>query len=361
VQVSADVLLIAAGQELAGKELSLDGVDHLATVSWRLPRLLMGMAQLFEGGQVLQSAVEGKVPHEIFICVASHHGTQSDHAALGAPRDRCRSDPHGETRRRTRLRHGHRPGTFYCSEFHVELSGPHYFRSTVAQAYLAGATQRIRVNTAVTLLPLRHPIIMAKALSTADWLSSGRITVTFGVGWDEEEFKMLGVPFHERGRMSDEYLAAIIELWTSDSPSFEGNYVSFHEVAFEPKPVQTPHVPIWIAGDADPVLKRAARFARGWSPFLTRPEDIPAKLDFIKSQPTYRGGPFEVAYSIDKLRFGEGHVVIDDPKAKAGMSAGEIVDLLGWFKELGVTVTAVPIPAVQEMNAYLDYAQCNAT
>ena len=91
----------------------------------------------------------------------------------------------------------------------------------------------------------------AKALATLDWLSSGRITVTFGVGWLEKEFEILGVPFHERGRMGDEYLAAIIELWTKDAPEFEGEYVSFQNVAFEPKPVQKPHLPIWMGGDAD--------------------------------------------------------------------------------------------------------------
>ena len=183
------------------------------------------------------------------------------------------------------------PEHFIIPRTHVELSGPHYFHSTVAQAYLAGATQRIRINSCVTLLPLQHPIIMAKALSTADWMSSGRITVTFGVGWLEEEFKLLGVPFRERGGMSDEYLAAIIELWTADSPHFEGKYVSFKDVAFEPKPFQKPHPPIWMGGDADPVLKRAARYASGWMPFLTKPEDIPAKIDFIKSQPAFGGGP----------------------------------------------------------------------
>ena len=70
------------------------------------------------------------------------------------------------------------------------------------------------LGTGVTLLPLQHPIIMAKALSTADWLSGGRIEVAFGVGWLEGEFEALGVPFRERGRIADEYLAAIIELWT---------------------------------------------------------------------------------------------------------------------------------------------------
>ena len=249
------------------------------------------------------------------------------------------------------------PEHFIVPNSHVELSGPHYFHSTVAQAFIAGATQRIRVNSFVTVLPLQHPVVMAKALSTADWMSGGRITVTFGVGWDEEEFKILGVPFHERGRMADEYLAAILELWTSDSPSFAGKYVSFDKVAFEPKPVQKPHLPIWIGGDAEPVLKRAARFATGWSPFLTKPEDIPAKLDFIKSQATYDGRHLEVAYGIGTSRVGERHVVIDDPTQIPGASAEEIIDQLGWFAELGITMSGLPAPPVKDVSAYLDYAQ----
>jgi hypothetical protein len=199
--------------------------------------------------------------------------------------------------------------------------------------------------------------VTAKAYSTIDWLSSGRVTVTFGVGWLEEEFQLLGVPFHERGRMADEYLAAIIELLTQDSPSFAGKYISFQEVAFEPKPFQKPHVPIWMGGDADAALERAARFASGWMPFLTRPEDIPARLDFIKSRPAYRGGPFEVSYGMGTARIGEGHRVMNDARARPGLSAQEIVDRLCWFKELGVTISSVPIPPVQDIDAYLDYAQ----
>jgi probable F420-dependent oxidoreductase len=249
------------------------------------------------------------------------------------------------------------PEHFIIPRSHVELSGPHYFHSTVAQAYLAGATQRIRINSCVTLLPLQHPIIMAKALATADWMSSGRITVTFGVGWLEDEFKLLGVPFRERGRMSDEYLAAIVALWTQDSPHFEGKYVCFKDVAFEPKPFQKPHMPIWMGGDADAALKRAARYASGWLPFLTKPADIPAKIDFIKSQPTFTDRLFDVMYGLATSRVGEGHRVIEDSQARAGMSAQEIIDRLGWFKELGVTMSSVPIPAVKDMSAYLDYAQ----
>ena len=249
------------------------------------------------------------------------------------------------------------PEHFIIPREHVELSGPHYFHAAAAQGFFAGATQRIRINSSLAILPLQNPIVTAKAYSTIDWLSGGRITVTFGVGWLEKEFELLRVPFHERGQMADEYLAAIVELWTQESPSFEGKYVSFKEVAFEPKPLQKPHVPIWMGGDADAVLKRAARHACGWMPFLTKAEDIPARVDFIKSQPTFKGGPFDVSYGVGTSRVGEGHKVVRDPKARPGMSAGEIIDRLCWLKGLGVTHSAVPIPAVNNIEEYLDYAQ----
>ncbi|MBX7431383.1 TIGR03619 family F420-dependent LLM class oxidoreductase [Mycobacterium sp. Y57] len=249
------------------------------------------------------------------------------------------------------------PEHFVVPHTHVELSGAHYFHSTVAQAFIAGATTTIAVNSCVTLLPLQHPIVTAKALATADWMSGGRIMVTFGVGWDAEEFEALGVPFQERGRMADEYLAAIIELWTNESPRFEGRYVAFDNLAFGPKPVQKPHPPIWIGGDANPALRRAARFASGWIPFLTQPDEIPAKIDYIKSQPTFDGRAFEVCYALGTSLIGEGHVVVDDPTQQPGMSAAEIIDHLGRFAELGVTMTSVPIPPVTDVGAYLDHAQ----
>jgi probable F420-dependent oxidoreductase len=240
---------------------------------------------------------------------------------------------------------------------HMELSGPHYFNAVAGQGYLAGVTQRIKINSSLTILPLHNPIALAKAYATIDWMSSGRIILTVGVGWLEEEFNIVGVPFHERGKITEEYLAAIVELWTKDSPSFAGKYVSFNDVAFDPKPFQKPYLPIWMGGDADAVLKRAARYASGWMPFLTKPEDIPAKLDFIKSQPTYKNGPFEVSYGLATARVGEGHKVMDVPNARPGMSLQEIVDRLGWFKQLGVTMSSVPIPPVKSIDEYLDYAQ----
>jgi probable F420-dependent oxidoreductase len=240
---------------------------------------------------------------------------------------------------------------------HVELSGPHYFGAYPAMAYWAGATERIRVNSCIAILPLQHPIVTAKALATMDWLSGGRVTVTFAVGWLKEEFDLLNVPFHERGRMSDEYIEAIIELWTKEDPVYQGRYVSFRDVAFEPKPVQKPHVPIWMGGDSDAALKRASRFASGWWPFLTRPEDLPARIEFIRSQPDYNGRVEEVMYGFATTRVGEGHAVKDDPRARPGMTKSEIIDRLGWLAKLGVTMSSVPIPKVGHIDEYFDYTQ----
>ncbi|MGE0387593.1 MAG: TIGR03619 family F420-dependent LLM class oxidoreductase [Gammaproteobacteria bacterium] len=249
------------------------------------------------------------------------------------------------------------PEHFVIPRSQAELSGPHYFHAAAAQGYIAGATSRIRVGTSLTILPLQHPIVTAKALSTIDWMSSGRITVTFGVGWLKDEFELMDVPFHERGRIADEYLEAILVLWTQDAPEYQGRYVSFRDIAFAPRPFQKPHIPIWMGGDADAALRRTARFASGWIPFLTKPEDFPARIDFIRSQPGWRGGELDVLFSPLTRRIGQGHVPRADPKAKIGRNAQELLDELGWLAGLGVTVTNAPIPPVSGLDEYLDYAQ----
>lgn len=249
------------------------------------------------------------------------------------------------------------PEHFVIPSDHVEVSGPHYFQAAAAQAYLAGATERIRVNSSITILPLQNPIVLATALATADWLSSGRMMMSVGVGWLEEEFAALGVPFRERGRICDEYLAAMIELWTSDTPEFEGNYVSFRDIAFEPKPVQRPHLPIWIGGDVEASLKRAARFGSGWWPFLSSPDDIPTRVDYIRSQPTFVDKPFDVMFPVKPPPINARHEGTGAPSDRGPMSAEQIVDRLGRLAEPGVTFSSVPPQGVRDIEGYLDFAR----
>ena len=140
-------------------------------------------------------------------------------------------------------------------------------------SYLVGVTHTLRILTSVMVVPHRNPVMTAKLLATADVLSGGRITVGCGVGWMQEEFEAVGAePFEERGRVADEYLAVFRELWTSDKPSFDGAYAKFDNIAFLPKPVQTPHPPLWIGGESAPALRRAARAGDAWYPIGNNPK-----------------------------------------------------------------------------------------
>jgi probable F420-dependent oxidoreductase len=227
---------------------------------------------------------------------------------------------------------------------HVALSGDHYFHVVVALAYFAGQTKNLRLSSSVSLIALQNPIVQAKSWSTLDFLSGGRAEALFGVGWLESEFQTLRVPLNERGAMADEYVAAIIELWTKDKPEFEGKYVSFKDIGFAPKPVQSPKLPIWFGGDAEPVLKRVAKFGDGWSPFRTPPETFPDCIDLIKSQPAYDGRPLNFFFALEMLNVGAHHEVLDDPRAPGTRDIQKIIDQIGWLKELGITETIVPLP-----------------
>lgn len=244
---------------------------------------------------------------------------------------------------------------FAIPQEHFELSGDHYPQSTTALGFIAGLTTNLKLSSAITILPLLHPIVHAKMWATLDWLSAGRAVMMVGVGWLEAEFDLLGVPFRERGAICDEYVPAILELWTKDVASFEGRYVSFRDIGSAPKPVQKPAIPIWFGGDAPGVLRRIARWGSGWSPFQTPPDRIPERLDWIRSQPDYHGRPIDVVYSLDMLRIGESHVVRDAPDDVGTKDLGRLVDQTGYLKSLGVTETSVPRPPHRDFEEYLDW------
>ncbi|SHL07720.1 probable F420-dependent oxidoreductase, Rv2161c family [Pseudonocardia thermophila] len=133
-------------------------------------------------------------------------------------------------------------------------------------AFLAARTSTIRFLLGVAVLPNHEPIGFAKALATLDQLSGGRLLLGVGSGWYAAEADRLGYPFAERGAITDEYLAALVELWTSDDPSFAGRYVSFSDVCFAPRPLQRPHPPILVGGTGPRVVQRIALHGDGWLP-----------------------------------------------------------------------------------------------
>jgi probable F420-dependent oxidoreductase len=140
-------------------------------------------------------------------------------------------------------------------------------------AYLAAATDKIRLLTSVMVVPHRSPVFTAKALATIDILSQGRVTVGCGAGWMDEEFKAIGAPpFSERGKVTDEYLRIFKTLWTEDDPRFEGSYARFGDISFLPKPVQKPHPPLWIGGESPPALRRVVALGDAWYPIGSNPQ-----------------------------------------------------------------------------------------
>jgi len=145
--------------------------------------------------------------------------------------------------------------------------GGEYFEQLTLLSFLAGITRQIRLLPSVMIVPYRNPLLAAKILATLDVLSKGRLTLGVGVGWMEEEFLALDAPpFEERGAVTNEYLRAFKELWTSDNPTFEGKYCRFSNIHFLPKPVQKPHPPIWVGGQSRQAIRRAAEMGNGWHP-----------------------------------------------------------------------------------------------
>lgn len=161
--------------------------------------------------------------------------------------------------------------------------GPEFLDPFVCLSFAAAETSRVKLGTTVVVVPVRSPFAQAKMLSTLDYLSGGRVIFGIGVGWDHEEFEALGVPFAERGALTDEYLDIMRELWCSDAPVFDGHYHQFRGAAFEPKPVQQP-ISIWVGGYGPAAVRRTARLGDAWHPSEMSPEKIAVGYEKLKSR-----------------------------------------------------------------------------
>lgn len=134
----------------------------------------------------------------------------------------------------------------------------------VALAHVAGLTDRIGLGTATLCAPFTAPALLAKALTSLDVVSGGRLTVGLGIGWLPQEYAAAGVPFERRGARMEEYLRCLQALWTEDPVEFAGEFYTVPRSHVGPPPVQRPHPPVLLGGTAAPALRRAGRLAQGW-------------------------------------------------------------------------------------------------
>jgi len=147
-------------------------------------------------------------------------------------------------------------------------------------SFVAAATSKLVLGTGIVILPERNPLVFAKEAATLDRLSGGRLQLGIGVGWLEEEFDALGVPWPRRGARTDEYVQVMRELWASDDASFEGEFVAFSDVSSNPKPTRAA-VPFVIGGHSHAAAKRAGRLGDGFFPGRGTPDELREMIDVM--------------------------------------------------------------------------------
>lgn len=175
-----------------------------------------------------------------------------------------------------------------CGE-HMFFHGP-MNNTLIALSVAAGATQTIKLMSAVVLLPLYPPVLLAKMGSILDIASGGRFHFGVGIGGEfPKEFEACGVPVNERGVRANESLKIIKKLWTERDVSFSGKFTKLSGVTLDPAPIQKPHPPIWVAGRKEPAMRRAVRYADGWMPYMYTPEQYSESIATINRIAKERG------------------------------------------------------------------------
>lgn len=132
--------------------------------------------------------------------------------------------------------------------------------------FAAAHTTRVKLGTSVLDIPYYNPVMLARRLTTLDVLSAGRLRIGLGQGWSPDEHLAAGASMKERGPRADEFIKVLKAIWTTDPVEFHGKYFNVPKSIIQPKPVQKPHPPIYLAATSPSALKRAATLADGWNP-----------------------------------------------------------------------------------------------
>lgn len=187
------------------------------------------------------------------------------------------------------------------------LSGEHIMfhaptgNNMVSLAAAAGATERIKLLSGIVLAPLYPAALLAKQASVLDVVSNGRFSLGVGVGGEfPKEFDAVGVPVNERGARTNEALEVLHKLLTETDVHFDGRFTALDGVTIKPSTVQKPRIPFWVAGRKDAAMKRVARYAEGWLPYMYTPEMLAESIDKIatfageagRDEGVVRGGLF---------------------------------------------------------------------
>ena len=182
--------------------------------------------------------------------------------------------------------------------------------------YLAGQTEQIHFGTQVYNIGLRHPFIVARAVTTLDVISEGRVEFGIGASWLQAEWEAMGLDFSTRGRRVDETIAVCQRLWSEEVVEHHGEFFDFGPVMFEPKPTHAPWPSLHIGGDGPAAIRRAATVGDGWIPMNHSPEEIPTDAKKIAQlrHDAGRTDPVEITLG--------GGAELDDLRRRADLGIG---------------------------------------
>ncbi len=151
----------------------------------------------------------------------------------------------------------------------LDTGGHETYDPFVGLAFMAAATSTIKLMTHLVVVPYRNPLLMAKSMTAVDVLSGGRTIYTLGTGYLRSEFAALGVDFDERNALFDEAIEVLQGVWSTDDYRYEGRHFKAIGQIIKPRPVQEPHPPLWLGGNARVVRDRVAKWGNGWAPLIT--------------------------------------------------------------------------------------------
>ena len=219
----------------------------------------------------------------------------------------------------------------------AETMSTTWFDPVSTLAYLAALTERVRLMTNVYVVAYRHPLQTAKTFATLDALSGGRVILGVGAGHVEGEFGALGVPFAERGGLTNEAIDGIVAAWLDEWPELDGPTWRARDVGQRPRPVQTPRPPIWIGGSGAPALRRVAERGDGWIPQGTPRARMAADIDrILRHRDAVRPAAVpEIGYITEHLYVGEPSWEL--PRHAIAGAPERLVESLGELGAMGVS------------------------
>ncbi len=226
----------------------------------------------------------------------------------------------------------------------------------IVLATVAGRTERIKLGVSIYIIPFRHPLVNAKSIASLDEMSGGRVIMGVGLGWIEEEYAALGVPWEKRGAVMDEQLRYMREVWTKEEPEFHGEFFEISGTGFAPKPPQGT-VPLWIGGNSNFAMRRAAALGDGLHFIDLTPAELEEHINRFRDICGKAGrAPEEVTLSIrSTVRIMPQRVPEEERSIPIVGSVEQIVDDLRRFERLGIQHAALWPPALEmDVPSYLE-------